>query len=72
VICPVCGKKVGSWHQSGVHPACARKVQRFETKTPMHPIDRARLNRGTPEAIKAMSQKQRDEILRRINRPREL
>lgn len=53
-LCVVCQKKVGAWHESGVHPACEPKMKKLWDE------------RGIGARL---SQPQRDAILRGINRP---
>jgi Zn-finger nucleic acid-binding protein len=54
-ICPVCNRKVGEWHTGGVHPACMPKLKELWKE------------RGIGARL---TQAQRDDILRGINRPR--
>lgn len=59
--CPVCGKKVGEWHKDGVHPKCR------EAAMPELPAMPASPDGSLAGGIRAMTQKQRDAILRRLN-----
>lgn len=60
-LCHVCGKVVGAWHKTGVHPKCAGKDELFST-----PGSR------TTSIFHPKAQAQRDAILRQINgAPRE-
>lgn len=52
-ICPVCNRKVGEWHTDGVHPSCRPKLRQLADE------------RGIGARL---SQRQRDDILGRINR----
>ena len=62
-ICPVCSKPVALYrHKSGVHPKCQPKITGMTL-----PPGRHNVNLG----IAAMSQKQRDVILRRIAKAKE-
>jgi len=51
-ICPVCNRKVGAWHASGVHPSCEPKLKQLWKE------------RGIGARL---TQAQRDEILREVN-----
>jgi hypothetical protein len=55
-LCPVCGKVVGPWHKSGVHPKCGVGFTSA--------IDR----QNAPFGAK-LTQTQRDKILRAISGP---
>lgn len=79
-LCPVCGKVVGAWHKSGVHPKCEKKTlsAKADFEAQLRKINAAL---ATPEpelrkmaaAINGLGQQNRDAILRRINsepRPR--
>lgn len=82
-LCPVCGKKVGSWHKSGVHPSCEKKRTEFKRSELGRVADLQQLaferaalkprrvagrpDRIDPMGIAKMTQAQRDAILRRIN-----
>ena len=54
-LCPVCNRKVGEWHASGIHPACVPKMKELWKE------------RGIGARL---TQAQRDDILRGVNRPR--
>jgi hypothetical protein len=58
----VCGKKVGAWHKSGIHPKCRERTF-TKAEDAAAGVDAA----TTSEAIHALSQAQRDRILRRMN-----
>ena len=73
-MCPVCSKKVGAWHKDGVHPACAKKVERLSPDI-VQSIAKAEAAAGTAiaslsDSIRQMTQAQRDAILRNMNRGR--
>lgn len=61
-LCPVCGKVVGAWHKTGVHPKCQNVI----VTTPSAVLP-------DPKVVKPVgifdpgAQAQRDAILRRIN-----
>lgn len=61
-VCPVCGKKVGAWHKSGIHPVCAKKGEAAGREA-------ARVLSAPDRPIGVgLTQTERDAILRRINR----
>ena len=51
-FCPVCNRKVGAWHASGIHPACVPKMKDLWAE------------RGIGARL---TQAQRDAILREVN-----
>lgn len=55
-LCPVCNRKVGSWHTNGVHPTCEPKLRELWRE------------RGIGARL---SQPQRDAILRGVNHQKE-
>lgn len=71
-MCPVCGKKVGSWHTDGIHPACRKRViaaaKAMEAAIRSVNVAIAKAAPEMAEAIRKLTQLQRDSILREVNR----
>lgn len=58
-MCPVCGKKVGAWRKPRIHPKCRERAAQERA------IQQDALDSMGP-AIQALTQAQRDAILRRM------
>ena len=66
-LCPVCGKVVGAWHKTGVHPKCAAKQPAFiATVKGTYTSPKLELKRGL---FDPGAQTERDKILRAISGP---
>lgn len=67
MICPRCGKKVGKWHRSGVHPTCQKKINEINARGPLA-VKPANVGHEIRSIFDPSAQRERDAILRRINR----